>query len=124
MSDDPDGRVVVPHILAAGALERTKRYLADGRRFEQFSADALTEELVRAYDAWAADPFTEDHWHNDVDSEFSLRGEAAPLGLVRAQIDTVTAAIATAVDELSEERKDEINDEMIADYRKLTERKN
>lgn len=114
-SDDEAADRVVSHVLAASDIERTRTYLAAGRRFGSLSDAALADEYVAAFRAWAEQPKASS-WHSEVSAEYALRGREPPNDLVADEmaklIDQITATAAL----LTEEQKDDINADLMDEY--------
>ena len=116
MNDEDNAAKVVAHILADSRVEQTRDYLARGRRFRGLTAGELAEQYVEAFRAWTAAPAEGRRWHSDTAAEFELRGLDPPAEAIAEELSAFTKQIAQSFETLSEERKQEINDDLIDEY--------
>jgi hypothetical protein len=80
-----DSRQLAEAYIAEKSIERTHRYLAEGRRFEFYTADVLEAHFVKVYREMVL--LDDDRsWDAVVDlqCEFELRRLKAPMHLVAA----------------------------------------
>jgi hypothetical protein len=116
--EKPSGEAVARYIMAKGEALRVQSYLNRGRRFERLTESELSEKYVEAMREFASDPANRDRRQlsDDVDAEYGLRGLEPPTGLVTAEIDAIVNAGTTAYEEMTDERKAEIEAEMQDEY--------
>lgn len=82
-----DTRQLAEAYIAEKAMERTRRYLADGRRFADFDNEYLTKIFVAMFRELIV--FDDDRrWDTiaDAQCEFELRGLKAPVHRVAAEL--------------------------------------
>ena len=84
-----DNKQLAEAYLADKTIERTHRYLVDGREYADLSDDELIEYWVWMFRELAVTAFTQDHfWASlaDLESELSLRGIEKPKEQVRPEL--------------------------------------
>lgn len=121
-----DGGEIAAFAKASGEQTRLKGYIERGRRLLVAAQTSFKERSCRPPPRWGEDPaapLTRIET-GDTSSEYLLRGRKPQYSFVQRHIDLAIAKIAAGVECFSEERKQEIDDELFREYDDAHVRKN
>ena len=114
----PSAEDIVNLLLAKGNAQRLQFYLERGRRFKDLSEEELSLKYVEGMREWAASPTVAASRKNlnDVDAEYGLRNLEPPSDKTKIELETIIAAMESVHEGLSDDRIEEINDDMCDEY--------
>ncbi|WP_413989351.1 hypothetical protein ACMDCR_25780 [Labrys okinawensis] len=124
--DRKDAEAVVRYVIADGAQQGVSDYAARGRRLRSTSDDELRSLFVAAYGRWALNPMAPDIQRetDDINAEYTLRGQSCPFDLVSEQVEAAINKVAAGLLNLDEETRARIDGELHRRYDEAHRNKN
>ena len=106
------------HVLAKALLDLAEDYIARGRKFQHVSLEELQQRFIEGMNQWANFPERFDGRLDlrDVIAEYRLRGINEPLELVRPQSCRITEHNKARMQGWSPAVKDDVGEQILADY--------
>lgn len=114
---------VAHHAMASGSLQRTQEYLGRGRAWQSALEGELRSMFLLHFAQWRSEPLVQRTYLNDVIAEYGLRGLEPPYDAVKEDLDFITKTIADALAAMPADQHDRINDSLLEDFARSTEKK-
>jgi hypothetical protein len=118
----------VDAFLLESGMEKTRRYLSEGRHFESLSGADLRSEWMKAFRGMAANPGdpASRKRHDDLQAELEIRKIPPPYDEVRNEFDAFIAQTTEAMERVKNDpvRWAEANEEIHADIDALKAKRN
>jgi hypothetical protein len=109
-----DVKTAVQSWITETQMQAVQDYVSRGRRLEHSPEEALAGAWIHLIRAWAKAPgMGHDPRRVDIEAEYSLRGLKPPYELVRAEMEAITRATASAIEDMDEIDRDRINSEIL-----------